>query len=91
MSSYQPLTPACIDKCTGVTFSSFRDLYDCLFGEVFRKEAVMRNLWEQETMTARSIRQTEQVNSNTGKRDKKEVVMTPRESHYRQLQFNQRK
>ena len=45
--------------------------------------AVMRNLWEQETMTARSIRQTEQVNSNMGKREKKEAVMAPRESHYR--------
>ena len=69
--SNQHLTPDCFDKCTGVTFSSFRDLYACLFGEVSEKKAVMRNLWEQETMTARSIRQTEQVNSNTGKREKK--------------------
>ena len=73
MSSYQDLTPTCIDECTGITFSSFRDLYDCLLGEVYRKEAVMRNLWEQETMTACSIRQTEQVNSNTEKRENKEA------------------
>lgn len=51
-----------VEPCTGITFSSFRDLYDCLkYG--FRSG---HEQFVEETMTARSIRQTEQVNFNIG-------------------------